>query len=255
MREVKEKSPLKERVGETFKSAPQAAFRRGADTAFQQLRQELRNAAQDGQPEDRYESGKITDAADHAVRQVSHLTEKAIHKLPKTKSEPPREARTESIPQHERPRQPTTPLREYPPISAQPSYPPQAQPQVSRFVRESASPIREKPVPPASGNQPKMREYAPDAKAPLSPSQHTTLRIHEKTQNVSAEITPTPTGSAEKHTAAPFEQPAHHLQMEHSAHEQASPIKEKPVPPANAPQPKMREYALDTDVPVHLFTD
>ena len=94
MQEVKEKSPLKERVGETLKSAPQAAFRRGADASFQQLRQELRDAAQDGQPEDRYESGKITDTADHAVRQVSHLAEKAVHKLPKTKSEPQRKART-----------------------------------------------------------------------------------------------------------------------------------------------------------------
>ena len=89
MREVKEKSPLKERTVETLKSAPQAAFRRGADASFQQLRQELRDAAQDGQPEDRYESGKITDAADCAVRQVSHLAEKAVHKLPKTKFESP----------------------------------------------------------------------------------------------------------------------------------------------------------------------
>ena len=87
MREVKEKSPLKERVAETLKSAPQAAFRRGTDASFQQLRQELREAAQDGQPEDRYESGKITDTADHAVREVRHLAEKAVHKLPKTKSE------------------------------------------------------------------------------------------------------------------------------------------------------------------------
>ena len=315
MREVKEKSPLKERVGETLKSAPQAAFRRGADASFQQLRQELRDAAQDGQPEDRYESGKITDTADHAVRQVSHLAEKAVHKLPKTKSEPQREARTESVPQHEQSRQPTTVPREYPPVSAQPSYPPQSQPQVSRSVRESASPIREKPVPPANAQQPKTRAYTPDAKAPASPSQyptprihenakavpvetmpsttehsvrksvspikekpvppanapqpktrehtpdakapvsssqHATLRIHEKTQNVSAEIKPTPTGSAEKHTAAPFEQSAHHLQMERSAHEQAFPIKEKPVPPANTPQPKMREHTPTADAPVHL---
>ena len=88
MREVKEKSPLKERAAETFKSAPQAALHRGTDASFQQLRQELHEAAQDGQPEDRYESGKITDTADHAVRRVSHLAEKAAHKLPKTKSEP-----------------------------------------------------------------------------------------------------------------------------------------------------------------------
>ena len=119
-------------------------------------------------------------------------------------------------------------------------------------VRKSVSPIKEKPVPPANAPQPKMREHAPDAKAPVSSSQHATLRIHEKTQNVSAEITPTPTGSAEKHTAAPFEQSAHHLQMERSAHEQAFPIKEKPVPPANTPQPKMREHTPTADAPVHL---
>ena len=124
MREVKEKSPLKERVGETLKSAPRTAFRRGTDASFQQLRQELHEAAQDGQPEDRYESGKITDTADHAVQEARHLAEKAVHKLPKTKSEP------------------------------QPDYPPQSQPQVSRSVRESASSIREKPVSPASDKQP-----------------------------------------------------------------------------------------------------
>ena len=184
MREVKEKSPLKARAVETLKSAPQAAFRRGTDASFQQLRQELREAAQDGQPEDRYESSKITDTAGHAVRQVSHLAEKAVHKLPKTKSESQREARTESVPQHEQSRQPTTVPREYPPVSAQPSYPPQSQPQVSRSVRESASPIREKPVPPANAQQPKTRAYTPDAKAPASPSQYPTSEIHEKPQTV-----------------------------------------------------------------------
>jgi cell wall-associated NlpC family hydrolase len=307
MREVKEKSPLKERVGETLKSAPRTASRRGTDASFQQLRQELREAAQDGQPEDRYESGKITDTADHAVRQVSHLAEKAVHKLPKTKSES--EARTKSVPQHEQPRhplQPTAAPREYPlqsqpqgnqsvresasPIREKPvppanaqqpktrEYTPDAKASVSpsqhstprihenvkavpaetmpstteHSVRKSVSPIKEKPVPPANAPQPKMREHAPDAKAPVSSSQHATLRIHEKTQNVSAEITPTPTGSAEKHTAAPFEQSAHHLQMERSAHEQAFPIKEKPVPPANTPQPKMREHTPTADAPVHL---
>ncbi|MFR2928876.1 MAG: NlpC/P60 family protein [Oscillospiraceae bacterium] len=315
MREVKEKSPLKERTVKTLKSAPQAAFRRGTDASFEQLRQELREAAQDGKSDDRYESGNITDTADHAVQEARHLAEKAVHKLSKTKSES--EARTKSVPQHERP-QPqhsTTAPKEYPPASARPSHPPQSQPQVSRPVREVASPIREKPVPPANAQQPKtraytpdakapappsqyptprihenakavsagtmpstmehsvrksvspikekpvppanapqpkMREHAPDAKAPVSSSQHATLRIHEKTQNVSAEITPTPTGSAEKHTAAPFEQSAHHLQMERSAHEQAFPIKEKPVPPANTPQPKMREHTPTADAPVHL---
>ena len=175
MREVKEKSPLKARAVETLKSAPQAAFRRGADASFQQLQQELREAAQDGQSEDRYESGKITDTADHAVRQVSRLAEKAAHRLPKTKSEPQREARTESVPQHEQSRQPTTAPREYPP---------QSQSQVSRSVRESASPIREKPIPPANAQQPKTRVYTPDAKAPASPSQYPTSEIHEKPQTV-----------------------------------------------------------------------
>ena len=160
MREVKEKSSLKARAVETLKSAPQAAFRRGTDASFQQLRQELREAAQDGQPEDRYESGKITDTADHAVQEVRHLVEKAVHKLPKTKSESQREARTESVPQHEQSRQPTTVPREYPPVSAQPDYPPQSQPQVSRSVRESASPIREKPFPPANAQQPKKQVEA-----------------------------------------------------------------------------------------------
>ena len=153
MREVKEKSPLKERVGETLKSAPRTAFRRGTDASFQQLRQELREAAQDGQPEDRYESSKITDTADHAVREARHLAEKAVQKLPKTKSEPQREARTESVPQHERP-QPqhsTTKPKEYPP---------QNQPQGNQSVRESASPIREKPFPPANAQQPKKQVEA-----------------------------------------------------------------------------------------------
>ena len=229
MREVKEKSPLKERVGETLKSAPQAAFRRGADASFQQLQQELREAAQDGQSEDRYESGKITDTADHAVRQVSRLAEKAVHKLPKTKSES--EARTKSVPQHERP-QPqhsTTALKEYLPVSAQPSCPPQSQPQVSRSVRESASPIREKPIPPANAQQPKTQANTPDTKAP-SPSQYPVPRIHENVKAVSTETMSSPT--------------------EHSVRESISPIKEKSVPPAKAPQPKMREHTPTTDAPV-----
>ena len=231
MREVKEKSPLKERAAETFKSAPQAALHRGTDASFQQLRQELHEAAQDGQPEDRYESGKITDTADHAVRRVSHLAEKAAHKLPKTKSEPQREARTESVPQHEQSRQPTTVPREYPPVSAQPSYPPQSQPRVSRSVRESASPIREKPVSPASDKQPKMREHTPTADAPVQQPQHTAPQIHENVKAVSTETTPSLT--------------------ERSVREAVSPVKEKPVPPVNIPQPKMREYAPNADVPVH----
>ena len=285
MREVKEKSPLKERAAETLKSTPQAAFRRGTDASFQQLRQELREAAQDGQPEDRYESGKITDTADHAVRQAEHMAERAVHKLPKTKSEPQPDYPPQSQSQVNTPvRESASPIREKPvsPVNVQQpktrEYTPDAKASVSpsqhstplihenvkavpaetmpstteHSVRKSVSPIKEKPVPPANAPQPKMREHAPDAKAPVSSSQHATLRIHEKTQNVSAEITPTPTGSAEKHTAAPFEQSAHHLQMERSAHEQAFPIKEKPVPPANTPQPKMREHTPTADAPVHL---
>ena len=233
MREVKEKSPLKARAVETLKSAPQAAFRRGTDASFQQLRQELREAAQDGQPEDRYESGKITDTADHAVQEVRHLAEKAAHRLPKTKSEPQRESRTESTPRRERPQQPrqaTTTTREYPSVSAQPSYPPQSQPQVSRSVRESASPIREKPVPPVNAQQPKTRVYTPDAKAPASPSQYPTPRIHENAKAVSAETMPST--------------------MEHSVRESASSIKEKTIPPTNPPQPKMREHTPTADAPV-----
>ena len=179
MREVKEKSPLKERTVKTLKSAPQAAFRRGTDASFQQLRQELREAAQDGQPEDRYESGKITDTADHAVQEVHHLEEKAAHRLPKTKSEPQREARTESVPQHEQPRHPLQPT------AASREYPPQSQSQGNQSVRESASPIREKPIPPASDKQPKMREHTPTADAPVQQSRHPASQIHEKSQVVS----------------------------------------------------------------------
>ena len=230
MREVKEKSPLKERAAETLKSTPQAAFRRGTDASFQQLRQELREAAQDGQPEDRYESSKITDTADHAVREVRHLAEKAAHRLPKTKSEPQREARTESVPQHEQSRQPTTVPREYPPVSAQPSDPPQSQPQVSRSVRESASPIREKPVSPASDKQPKMREHTPTADAPVQQPQHTAPQIHENVKAVSTETTPSLT--------------------ERSVREAVPPVKEKPVPPVNIPQPKMREHTPTADASV-----
>ena len=227
MREVKEKSPLKERAAKTLKSAPQAAFRRGTDASFQQLRQELRDAAQGGQPEDRYESGKITDTADHAVQEVRHLAEKAAHRLPKTKSEPQREARTESVPQHEQPRHPLQPT------AAPREYPPQSQSQGNQSVRESASPIREKPAPPANAPQPKMWEHAPDAKASVSPSQHSTPLIHENVKAVPAETMPSTT--------------------EHSVRESASSIKEKTIPPTNPPQPKMREYAPTADAPLQQF--
>ena len=224
MREVKEKSPLKARAVETLKSAPQAAFRRGTDASFQQLRQELREAAQDGQPEDRYESGKITDTADHAVQEVRHLAEKAAHRLPKTKSEPQREARTESVPQHEQPRHPLQPT------AVPREYPLQSQSQGNQSVRESASPIREKPVSPVNVQQPKTREYTPDAKAPASPSQYPTLRIHENAKAVPAETMPSTT--------------------EHSVRESASSIKEKTIPPTNPPQPKMREHTPTADASV-----
>ena len=230
MREVKEKRLLKERAAETLKSAPQAAFRRGTDASFQQLRQELREAAQDGQPEDRYESGKITDTADHAVQEVRHLAEKAAHRLPKTKSEPQREARTESVPQHERPRQSTAAPREYLPVSSQPKYPLQSQPQVTPLMRESASPIREKPVSPSSDKQPKMREHTPTADAPVQQPQHTAPQIHENVKAVSTETTPSLT--------------------ERSVREAVSPVKEKPVPPVNIPQPKMREHTPTADASV-----
>lgn len=224
MREVKEKSPLKERTVKTLKSAPQTAFRRGTDASFEQLRQELRDAAQDGQPEDRYESGKITDTADHAVQEVRHLAEKAAHRLPKTKSEPQREARTESVPQHEQPRHPLQPT------AAPRDYPPQSQSQGNQSVRESASPIRERPIPPANAQQPKTRVYTPDAKAPASPSQYPTPRIHENATAVSAETMPST--------------------MEHSVRESASSIKEKTIPPTNPPQPKMREHTPTADASV-----
>ena len=224
MREVKEKSSLKARAVETLKSAPQAAFRRGTDASFQQLRQELREAAQDGQPEDRYESSKITDTADHAVQEARHLAEKAVHKLSKTKSEPQREARTESVPQHEQPRHPLQPT------AAPRDYPPQSQSQGNQSVRESASPIRERPIPPANTQQPKTRVYTPDAKAPASPSQYPTPKIHENATAVSAETMPST--------------------MEHSVRESASSIKEKTIPPTNPPQPKMREHTPAADASV-----
>ena len=224
MREVKEKSPLKERTVKTLKSAPQTAFRRGTDASFEQLRQELREAAQDGKSDDRYESGKITDTADHAVQEARHLAEKAVHKLPKTKSKPQREARTESVPQHEQPRHPLQPT------AAPREYPPQSQSQGNQSVRESASPIREKPIPPANAQQPKTRVYTPDAKAPASPSQYPTPRIHENATAVSAETMPST--------------------MEHSVRESASSIKEKTIPPTNPPQPKMREHTPTADASV-----
>ena len=51
-------------------------------------------------------------------------------------------------------------------------------------VRESASSIKEKTIPPTNPPQPKMREYAPTADAPLQQFQHL-AQIHEKLQTVS----------------------------------------------------------------------
>ena len=199
MREVKEKSPLKARAVETLKSAPQAAFRRGTDASFQQLRQELLDASQDGQSEDRYESGKITDTADHAVQEARHLAEKAVHKLPKTKSEPQREARTESVPQHEQPRHPLQPT------AAPREYPSQSQPQGNQSVREPASSIKEKTIPPTNPPQPKMREHTPTADASVQQSRHPASEIHEKPQAV------------------------HHAQVNRSVRELETSVREKPA--------------------------
>ena len=257
MREVKEKSPLKARAAETLKSAPQAAFRRGADAAFQQLRQELRDAAQDGQPEDRYESSKITDTADHAVREVRHLAEKAAHRLPKTKSEPQRESRTKSVPQHEQSRQPTTVPREYPPVSAQPSY----LPQVKQSVQESASPIREKPVSPASGKQPKMREHTPTADVPVQQSRHPASQIHEKSQVVSCSQVNQPVRelwSSVKEKSAVKAKPAEQrpLVQASSSAEPTAPATASTVPPAarTLPREKPPVSAL-REIPAALKPD
>ena len=241
MREVKEKSPLKERTVKTLKSAPQAAFRRSTDASFQQLRQELRDAAQDGQPEDRYESSKITDTADHAVRQVSHLAEKAVHKLPKTKSEPQREARTESVPQHEQPRHPLQPT------AASREYPPQSQSQGNQSVRESASPIREKPVPPASDKQPKMREHTPAADAPVQQSRHPASQIHEKSQVVSCSQVNQPVRelrSSVKEKSAVKAKPAERRSLG------KAPASTEPSAPATTPTVQLSARTLPREKPI-----
>ena len=98
-------------------------------------------------------------------------------------------------------------------------------------VRESASSIKEKTIPPTNPPQPKMREHTPTADAPVQQPQHTAPQIHENVKAVSTETTPSLT--------------------ERSVREAVSPVKEKPVPPVNIPQPKTREYAPNTDVPVH----
>ena len=85
MRQVREKPPLKERMEANLKAESKEAFRRSANASFQQLRQQMREAAQGGYSEDRYESGRITNAADSTARQIEHISESALRKLPKTK--------------------------------------------------------------------------------------------------------------------------------------------------------------------------
>ena len=240
MREVKEKSPLKARAVETLKSAPRTAFRRGTDASFQQLRQELREAAQDGQPEDRYESGKITDTADHAVQEARHLAEKAVHKLPKTKSKPQREVRTESVPYHERP-QPqhsTTKPREYPL---------QSQPQGNQSVRESASPIREKPFPLANAQQPKTREHTPTADASVQQSRHPASQIHEKSQAVRQSQTNRPVRELETSVR---EKPAGKARPAEQRSLVQSPASTEPSAPATTPTVQPSARTLPREKPI-----
>lgn len=237
MREVKEKSPLKARAVETLKSAPQAAFRRGTDASFQQLRQELREAAQDGQPEDRYESGKITDTADHAVREARHLAEKAVHRLPKTKSEPQREARTESVPQHEQsqhPLQPTAAPREYPP---------QSQSQGNQSVRESASPIREKPVSPANAQQPQKQVEAVKTAA-RQPKERNNCNLTQlsATKSTLAEQRPFGHAPVVKKPAASATTPT--VQPSARTLPREKPIVFSPREPLATPKPDATQFAL-----------
>ena len=237
MREVKEKSPLKERAAETLKSAPQAAFRRGTDASFQQLRQELRDAAQDGQPEDRYESSKITDTADHAVQEVRHLAEKAAHRLPKTKSEPQREARTESVPQHEQPRHPLQPT------AAPREYPPQSQSQGNQSVRESASPIREKPVPPANAQQPKKQVEAVKTAA-RQPKERNNCNLTQlsATKSTLAEQRPFGHAPVVKRPATPATTPT--VQPSARTLPREKPIVFSPREPLATPKPDTTQFAL-----------
>ena len=255
MREVKEKSPLKARAVETLKSAPQAAFRRGTDASFQQLRQELREAAQDGQPEDRYESGKITDTADHAVQEVRHLAEKAAHRLPKTKSES--EARTKSVPQHKRP-QPqhsTTEPREYPP---------QSQSQGNQSVRESASPIREKSVSPVNVQQPKKQVEAvkTDARQPKERNNCNLTQL-SATKSTLAEQRPFGHAPVVKRPAAPATTPTVQPSARTLPREKTpvSSLHEQPVTPKTdttqfaLPEIKTKEYIRKKRKKQHLLNE
>ena len=75
-----------------------------------------------------------------------------------------------------------------------------------------------------------MREHTPTADAPVQQPQHTAPQIHENVKAVSTETTPSLT--------------------ERSVREAVSPVKEKPVPPVNIPQPKMREHTPTADASV-----
>ena len=237
MREVKEKAPLKDQAAETLKSAPRTAFRRGTDASFQQLRQELREAAQDGQPEDRYESGKITDTADHAVQEVRHLAEKAAHRLPKTKSEPQREARTESVPQHEQPRHPLQPT------AAPREYPPQSQSQGNQSVRESVSPIREKPVSPVNVQQPKKQAEAvkTDARQPKERNNCNLTQL-SATKSTLAEQRPFGHAPVVKRPSAPATTPT--VQPSARTLPREKPIVSSPREPLATPKPDTTQFAL-----------
>ena len=91
-------------------------------------------------------------------------------------------------------------------------------------MRESASPIREKPVPPASGNQPKMREHTPTADAPVQQSRHPASEIYEKPQAV------------------------HHAQVNRAVRELETSVREKPAGKAKpAEQPPLGQAHASTE--------
>ena len=72
-------------------------------------------------------------------------------------------------------------------------------------VRESASSIKEKTIPPTNPPQPKMREHTPTADASVQQSQHPASEIHEKPQAV------------------------HHAQVNRSVRELETSVREKPA--------------------------
>ena len=122
MREVKEKSPLKERAAETLKSTPQAAFRRGTDASFQQLRQELEailytqtDAAviyPDGDEltidREPYASVRRPAAPGQAEPKPMDATQGVFTDTPRTESEPTAEDRTRPAFDAEKPKRTST---------------------------------------------------------------------------------------------------------------------------------------------------